>query len=614
MKYLVLIAALFLGAASASATIIPASSCSVADITTANGSASAGDTISVPSCALTHWASAPTITTGVSLQGATVCTGTGDYYGGTSGVITCTDNTNISLDVDPSLSMTGSSTHVSNITGFTFTANVSSSNGTIRVNGTSNLPAVHIHGNHFIMANAGSVVLAFGDSNAVIDHNFFDDQVPSGSGAVPLRCLGDFATRGYQDWNDATVLGSAVANYIEQNYYATTHTNSEGFFDGYYGCKIVVRFNTISGNELGGYHGADTGYPWRSGVLGEYYGNHIDYSANLGAGVMNPRGGITMYWDNVLPNASGASTVLLEYLRYPGSSLNVNASPWGLAGAGLNWIIPSLTPSSWDDNSLLESGQTNAYQQNHSYSALATATLSGCNVQTAAGGTTSSSTPACPGTLGGTVTDSGGVVWTQVGGKTAASTLSVAGWCAANPDTYASADSTCNALSPGDTASAYLDTGNTGCPYRDFPGCGHNQQFFGNYAFLNTKNGSRNTVFSTPSGTSGIIVANSNYYDDLTGAGCSGTQSTGVCSGTLASKASNCTTGVAYFATDQGSWNVSGNGFGSGVLYKCTATNTWTSYYTPYIYPHPLDTTASQAGGVASGVGLASGTAIKPYQ
>ena len=32
----------------------------------------------------------------------------------------------------------------------------------------------------------------------------------------------------------------------------------------------------------------------------------------------------------------------------------------------------------------------------------------------------------------------------------------------------------------------------------------------------------------------------------------------------------------------------------SGTLYKCTATNTWTSYYTPYTYPHPL------AGGAVS--------------
>jgi len=26
----------------------------------------------------------------------------------------------------------------------------------------------------------------------------------------------------------------------------------------------------------------------------------------------------------------------------------------------------------------------------------------------------------------------------------------------------------------------------------------------------------------------------------------------------------------------------------NGTLYKCTATNTWTAYYAPYAYPHPL--------------------------
>src|SRR5262249_32314074 len=64
---------------------------------------------------------------------------------------------------------------------------------------------------------------------------------------------------------------------------------------------------------------------------------------------------------------------------------------------------------------------------------------------------------------------------------------------------------------------------------------------------------------------------------------------------TLANRPTTCTTGVAYFATDQGSWNTStSNPYGvqqngaDGVLYKCTTPNTWTLYYTPYIYPHPL--------------------------
>lgn len=45
--------------------------------------------------------------------------------------------------------------------------------------------------------------------------------------------------------------------------------------------------------------------------------------------------------------------------------------------------------------------------------------------------------------------------------------------------------------------------------------------------------------------------------------------------------------GVAYFATDA-------NG-GRGELYVCTATNTWTAVYEPYIYPHPLVSGVTQS-------------------
>jgi len=59
----------------------------------------------------------------------------------------------------------------------------------------------------------------------------------------------------------------------------------------------------------------------------------------------------------------------------------------------------------------------------------------------------------------------------------------------------------------------------------------------------------------------------------------------GVGEGTLANRPATCTTGVGYWATDQGSWNASG---ADGRLYRCTSTNTWALYYTPYTYPHPL--------------------------
>lgn len=88
------------------------------------------------------------------------------------------------------------------------------------------------------------------------------------------------------------------------------------------------------------------------------------------------------------------------------------------------------------------------------------------------------------------------------------------------------------------------------------------------------------------------LIANRDYYTYQT-SGCFGTQSTGVCAGALSKRASNCTTGVAFWATDQGNWNQSGSG-GQGVLYVCASTNTWTLYYVPYTYPHPLITGAPQ--------------------
>jgi len=65
---------------------------------------------------------------------------------------------------------------------------------------------------------------------------------------------------------------------------------------------------------------------------------------------------------------------------------------------------------------------------------------------------------------------------------------------------------------------------------------------------------------------------------------------TGMGFGTSANRPTTCTTstetafgkgaaGVGYFATDVGA---------QGTLYTCSASNTWTVYYVPYTYPHPL--------------------------
>jgi hypothetical protein len=90
------------------------------------------------------------------------------------------------------------------------------------------------------------------------------------------------------------------------------------------------------------------------------------------------------------------------------------------------------------------------------------------------------------------------------------------------------------------------------------------------------------------------IIANRDYYGEVSTSAQSsptapfnGTVGTGY--GTLANRPTTCTPRVGYWATDQGNWNTSGSG-GQGQLYVCTAANTWTRYYTPYTYPHPLTT------------------------
>jgi len=73
-------------------------------------------------------------------------------------------------------------------------------------------------------------------------------------------------------------------------------------------------------------------------------------------------------------------------------------------------------------------------------------------------------------------------------------------------------------------------------------------------------------------GTQANVIENRDYYQQTSVF--DGTS--GVGQGFLSARPTTCTDGVAYWGTD------------TKTLYKCTSTNTWTEYYTPYCYPHPL--------------------------
>lgn len=114
------------------------------------------------------------------------------------------------------------------------------------------------------------------------------------------------------------------------------------------------------------------------------------------------------------------------------------------------------------------------------------------------------------------------------------------------------------------------------------------------YFWSNTIGGSAAPV-QIRNGTSAWIQPNRDYY--LQNASFTGASGMGV--GTIASRPATCTTGVGYWATNEGEWNDTNGATADGRLYKCTATNTWTLYYTPFTYPHPLQT-GSGSGTVTS--------------
>lgn len=103
--------------------------------------------------------------------------------------------------------------------------------------------------------------------------------------------------------------------------------------------------------------------------------------------------------------------------------------------------------------------------------------------------------------------------------------------------------------------------------------------------------------------TSFHIIQNRDYY--LINASPGSNQTTGVARGTFASIPTSCTNGVAYWATDRGSWNTLLAANTSGQLYVCNPTgstpNTYALYYTPCTYPMPVGSNGLPTGSCSAG-------------
>ena len=422
----------------------------------------------------------------------------------------------------------------------------------------------------------------------VIDHN----TLPSASDAVFANIshsayLG-VGAYGDNSWAQPDLLGTANSLFLENNiinfsFVSATDAEFAPVGGGIGGGRQVDRFNQVtSDNGYGvfGLHGLDTDGRPRSGRLLEVYGNSItctNSSCNIIAGY---RGGTGYTFGNSM-NETG--TGFFDYFAAIAVYRTVyNPTPWGYCG-GLNSL------DAWDTN-----------DNTVAYSGTMTTSGSGMLVMTDSSKSwaTNQLIPSgAPYSVYDTTQNFVSEIASNTGTTiTILAPISESSWSGfSNGDSYEIIRSTVCVDQGGRGQGNYI-SGSTPSPASAL-----SQALDPIYEF----NDSESPVRLNYNFDSQVLrtIANRDWYtDNSNGTPKKQTSPTspfngtsGVGFGTLANRPTSCTPYVGYFATDQGSWNTSGNSFGQGQFFVCAASNTWTLHYTPYAYPHPLITGSTVA-------------------
>ena len=433
-------------------------------------------------------------------------------------------------------------------------------------------------------------------NEGVIDHNVFT--------FVQVVVFGESsATGGQYAWSLALRYGTVHAVYIEANnwnggdgswnnsYLAATECN--------YGGRTVVRFNTILGSDIRT-HGTQNNSQDGCMVFEEY--NNTITNANSGisaasctsntvtatlASPSNFANTPSLYVKSSNPsgyNVSGvAATISGSTLTY-----SVGSCPASYVGSGVAYIPSAETLRARGGSGFIFHNTSDGYQlPGDNYVEIDVPRANEDSIASQLGST---------------------LWWEFCDGLSTSSYLTTPGNLGGGYTAYGQAKST------------VIDGGGTGgYPCRDQIGRGTNvsqwnysgtppsQLLAPVYIWRNTTSGTELSVASTCETTgdnlctnqaANIIAQNRDWY----GYNAANDGTVGVGEGIYASIPATCTAGTGYWATDQGSWNSSGAG-GQGQLYVCGPTNTWTLYYTPYTYPHPLQggTGTSISGASCSG-------------
>jgi hypothetical protein len=564
----------------AGATTFTAKSVSFADVRSAIALARDGDTIMVPA-GTASWASTLVISKSITLQGATTFTGS-------PGNPTVTDATIIQDNIARTSANYGGvmilfhnlvTTQSVRLTGFTFktgTVTTKCDNGAIQIAGIC--PSVRMDHCHFDRLHSGPCAHFTGWIYGVFDHCKCD-MLYRGPAVRSSYGAWNNQRNGWGSWADYPYFGSEKFIFIEDNLIINLNSNKTpnyGGIDADTGGRFVARHNTfINGNIF--YHGTDTGAggAYKRGTRAvEIYNNTFSASFPSLAPGQN-RGGSLLWHDNTYTGTYKGGMTLRPYrtFEYEGK-----LPLW----AGADGTSP------WDYNAT-EAGGTHV--DGHAPYTYATGTHVGAN---------NSKTVMVSGTP-----------WTnnQWAGYSVTNTNRSSPYF--HGHNYISSNTsntlTLEPIIASSGPPGKFNTGDTFAIHKvliilDQPGRGKGDLLNSNptpawphqalepcYSWNNTMNGS-NLNFSNKD-SANILRANRDYYDQTNSF--DGTVGVGV--GTLADRPATCTPGVAYWATDQGKWDSTHSG-PDGQLYVCTASNTWTLKYKPYVYPHPLTTARAKPG------------------
>ncbi len=264
-----------------------------------------GDTVTIPAGSLT-WSSGVTINNvGITLQGAG------------------SNLTHIAASINTPVSVTCSAAHLVRVTGIDFSDTAASPGGMITFAST-NIHSVDEVGFRLdnckftitiaAISGSSSRAVTVGGIYGLIDHCSFVLGVTGSTHFIDVNGSSISSDGGFTPWTRPLSLGTNKAVYIEDCSFDGNGHTMDSVVDGYSGCRVVFRHNTVLGGIDAGLHGTDSGGN-RGSVSAEVYYNTYTNNTTNNVRAWTVRGGTGVFFNNTYSGTASWNGVTLQYFR-----------------------------------------------------------------------------------------------------------------------------------------------------------------------------------------------------------------------------------------------------------------------------------------------------------